>query len=169
VGVDSGLSALELALRAAGIGPGDEVITQANTLIATVSAIQAVGARPVLADCDPQGAVDPAAVAARISPRTRAIIPVHLFGRIGDMEAILALAAEHGLVVIEDACQAHGAVWRGRRAGSFGLAAAFSFDPAKNLGACAAGGGRPASCLPPIRHRGGRSGPVASRLGRSRH
>jgi len=140
VGVDSGLSALELALRAAGIGPGDEVITQANTFIATVSAIQAVGARPVLADCDPQGAVDPAAVAARISPRTRAIIPVHLFGRIGDMEAILALAAEHGLVVIEDACQAHGAVWRGRRAGSFGLAAAFSFYPAKNLGAFGDGG-----------------------------
>jgi dTDP-4-amino-4,6-dideoxygalactose transaminase len=140
VGVDSGLSALELALRAAGIGPGDEVITQANTFIATVSAVLAVGARPVLADCDSQGAVDPATVAACLSPRTRAIIPVHLFGRIGDMEAILALAAEHGLVVIEDACQAHGAVWRGRRAGSFGVAAAFSFYPAKNLGAFGDGG-----------------------------
>ncbi len=93
VGVDSGLSALELALRAAGIGRGDEVITQANTFIATVSAILAVGARPVLADCDPQGAVDPAAVAACISPLTAAIIPVHLFGRIGDMEAILSLAS----------------------------------------------------------------------------
>jgi dTDP-4-amino-4,6-dideoxygalactose transaminase len=140
VGVDSGLSALEMALRAAGIGPGDEVITQANTFIATVSAIQSVGAHPVLADCDPQGAVDPAAVAACISPRTAAIIPVHLFGRIGDMEAILSLASAHGLVVIEDACQAHGAVWRGRRAGSFGAAAAFSFYPAKNLGAFGDGG-----------------------------
>jgi dTDP-4-amino-4,6-dideoxygalactose transaminase len=140
VGVDSGLSALELALRAAGIGPGDEVITQANTFIATVSAIQSVGAHPVLADCDPQGAVDPAAVAACISPRTAAIIPVHLFGRIGDMEALLSLASDHGLVVIEDACQAHGAVWQGRRAGSFGLAAAFSFYPAKNLGAFGDGG-----------------------------
>jgi len=140
VGVDSGLSALELALRAAGIGRGDEVITQANTFIATVSAILAVGARPVLADCDPQGAVDPAAVAACISPLTAAIIPVHLFGRIGDMEAILSLASAHGLAVIEDACQAHGAVWRGKRAGSFGLAAAFSFYPAKNLGAFGDGG-----------------------------
>jgi len=140
VGVDSGLSALELALRAAGIGPGDEVITQANTFIATVGAILAVGARPILADCDRHGAVDPAAISACISPRTRAIIPVHLFGRISDMEAVLALAAAHGLAVIEDACQAHGAVWRGKRAGSFGLAAAFSFYPAKNLGAFGDGG-----------------------------
>ena len=140
VGVDSGFSALELAFRAAGIGPGDEVITQANTFIATVSAILAVGARPVLTDCDPQGAMDVAAVAAAITPRTRAIVPVHLFGRVADIDAIVSLAAEHHLRVIEDACQAHGAIWRGRRAGSFGEAAAFSFYPGKNLGAFGDGG-----------------------------
>jgi dTDP-4-amino-4,6-dideoxygalactose transaminase len=135
VGVDSGYSALELALRALGVGPGDEVITQANTFIATVSAIIAVGARPVLADCDAQGASDPAAFAAVITPRTRALIPVHLFGRVADMPAILELARGAGLVVIEDACQAHGARLDGRRAGSWGAASAFSFYPGKNLGA----------------------------------
>jgi dTDP-4-amino-4,6-dideoxygalactose transaminase len=140
VGVDSGFSALELAFRAAGIGPGDEVITQANTFIATASAIQAVGARPVLTDCDAQGAIDPAAVAAAITSRTKAIVPVHMFGRIGDIDAILSLATAAGVVVIEDACQAHGARWRGQRAGSFGLAAAFSYYPAKNLGAFGDGG-----------------------------
>jgi dTDP-4-amino-4,6-dideoxygalactose transaminase len=140
VGVDSGFSALELALRALDIGPGDEVITQANTFIATVGAVLAVGARPVLADCDRDGAMDPAAVAARLSPRTRAIIPVHLFGRIADVDPILSLASSAGVAVIEDACQAHGAWWRGQRAGSFGVAAAFSFYPAKNLGALGDGG-----------------------------
>jgi dTDP-4-amino-4,6-dideoxygalactose transaminase len=140
VGVDSGFSALELGLRAAGIGPGDEVITQANTFIATVGAILAVGARPVLTDCDRDGAVDPEAVAAAISARTRAIIPVHLFGRVAQIEAILSLAQRRRIAVIEDACQAHGALWRGRRAGSFGLAGAFSFYPAKNLGAFGDGG-----------------------------
>jgi dTDP-4-amino-4,6-dideoxygalactose transaminase len=140
VGVDSGFSALELALRAAGVGPGDEVITQANTFIATVGAILAVGARPVLTDCDRDGAMDPEAVAAAISARTRAIIPVHLFGRVADIEPILSLAQNRRIVVIEDACQAHGAVWRGQRAGSFGLAGAFSFYPAKNLGAFGDGG-----------------------------
>jgi dTDP-4-amino-4,6-dideoxygalactose transaminase len=140
VGVDSGFSALELALRALEIGPGDEVITQANTFIATVGAILAVGARPILADCDRYGAMDPAAVEARLSPRTRAIIPVHLFGRICDMDRILSLAAAAGADVIEDACQAHGATWRGQRAGSFGVAAAFSFYPAKNLGGFGDGG-----------------------------
>jgi dTDP-4-amino-4,6-dideoxygalactose transaminase len=140
VGVDSGFSALELALRAAGIGPGDEVITQANTFIATVSAVLAVGAHPVLTDCDPQGAMEPAAVAQAITPRTKAIIPVHLFGRIADMESILSIAARARLMVIEDSCQAHGAVLDGQRAGSFGLAAAFSFYPGKNLGAFGDGG-----------------------------
>jgi dTDP-4-amino-4,6-dideoxygalactose transaminase len=140
VGVDSGFSALELAFRAAGIGPGDEVITQANTFIATVSAILAVGARPVLTDCDAQGAMDVAAVAAAITPSTRAIVPVHMFGRIADVDAILSLAADHELIVIEDACQAHGALWRGGRAGSFGQVAAFSFYPGKNLGAFGDGG-----------------------------
>ena len=135
VGTDSGLSALELALRAAGIGPGDEVITQANTFIATVGAILAVGATPVLVDCDANGVIVPEQVAAAITPRTKAIMPVHLFGWICDMDAINAIAKKAGVVVIEDACQAHGAVWKGRRAGSFGISAAFSFYPAKNLGA----------------------------------
>lgn len=140
VGVDSGYSGLELALRAAGIGQGDEVITQADTFIATVGAILAVGAHPVLTDCDGYWGMDPSAVAAAITPRTRAIIPVHLFGRIGEIDAIGELAEQHGLVVIEDACQAHGAKWRGKRAGSFGLAGAFSFYPSKNLGAFGDGG-----------------------------
>jgi len=140
VGVDSGFSALELALRAAGVGPGDEVITQTNTFIATVGAIQAVGARPVLVDCDGRGGIDVAAIRAAISPRTRAIIPVHLFGRICDIDGALDVGAHAGVPVIEDACQAHGALWRGRRAGSFGLAAALSFYPAKNLGAFGDGG-----------------------------
>jgi dTDP-4-amino-4,6-dideoxygalactose transaminase len=135
VGLDSGFSALELALRAAGCGPGDEVITQANTFVATASAILLSGARPILVDCDERGAMDADAVAAAVSPRTRAIIPVHLFGRMADMDPLVGLAERHGLSVIEDACQAHGALLEGRRAGSFGVAAAFSFYPAKNLGA----------------------------------
>jgi dTDP-4-amino-4,6-dideoxygalactose transaminase len=135
VGLDSGISALELALRAVNVGPGDEVITQANTFTATIAAIVSVGATPILTDCDEQGAMDCEAVAAAITTRTSAIIPVHLFGRICAIMPILALADRHGLTVIEDACQAHGARWDGRRAGSFGLAAAFSFYPAKNLGA----------------------------------
>jgi dTDP-4-amino-4,6-dideoxygalactose transaminase len=140
VGTDSGLSALELALRASRIGPGDEVITQANTFIATVGAILAVGATPVLVDCDANGVIVPQQVAAAITPRTKAIMPVHLFGWICDVEAIDAIAKKAGVLVIEDACQAHGAVWRGRRAGSFGISAAFSFYPAKNLGAYGDGG-----------------------------
>jgi dTDP-4-amino-4,6-dideoxygalactose transaminase len=140
VGVDSGLSALELALRAAQVGPGHEVITQANTFIATVGAILAVGATPVLVDCDLDGGVDPSAVAAAITPRTRAIMPVHLFGRLGDIDGILSVAKRAGVAVIEDACQAHGAILNGKRAGGFGLAAAFSFYPAKNLGAFGDGG-----------------------------
>jgi dTDP-4-amino-4,6-dideoxygalactose transaminase len=135
VGVDSGFSALELSLRAAGIGPGDEVITQANTFIATVGAILAVGAVPVLADCDASGAPDPSMFAARLTRRSRAMIPVHLFGRLGNMEPFMDLAAEYGLAVIEDACQAHGARLGDRRAGGWGTASAFSFYPAKNLGA----------------------------------
>jgi len=140
IGLDSGLSALELALRAAKVGVGDEVITQANTFIATAGAIIAVGARPVLVDCDDHGAIDPAAIDAAVTPRTRAIIPVHLFGRICDIEAILQVATKRQIHVIEDACQAHGALLGGRRAGSFGVSAAFSFYPAKNLGAFGDGG-----------------------------
>jgi dTDP-4-amino-4,6-dideoxygalactose transaminase len=137
IGVDS----LELLLRAYHIGPGDEVITQANTFIATALAISSVGATPVLVDCEPQGyMLDLAQLEAAITPRTRAILPVHLYGQIGDMDAILAIAERHGLIVIEDACQAHGARYKGRRAGSLGHAAAFSFYPAKNLGALGDGG-----------------------------
>jgi dTDP-4-amino-4,6-dideoxygalactose transaminase len=135
VGVDSGFSAVELSLRAAGIGPGDEVITQANTFIATLSAILATGAVPVLVDCDPQGAIEPDALQAAIGPRTRAIMPVHLFGRLGDMASVREVAARSDVMVIEDAAQAHGARRDGRPAGSFGIAAAFSFYPGKNLGA----------------------------------
>ena len=108
VGVDSGLSALELALRALRVGPGDEVITQANTFIASVGAILAVGARPVLVDCDGDGVIRPDAVRDALTPRTRAIMPVHLFGRICDIEAIMAVADGAGVPVVEDACQAFG-------------------------------------------------------------
>ncbi|MGA7090312.1 MAG: DegT/DnrJ/EryC1/StrS family aminotransferase [Candidatus Acidiferrales bacterium] len=141
IGVASGVDALELALRAYGIGPGDEVITAANTFIATVLAVLAVGARPVLADADPETYnISPSAMEAAITPRTRALIPVHLCGQPADMDEILAIAAKHNLIVIEDAAQAHGAMYQGRRAGSLGHAAAFSFYPAKNLGAYGDGG-----------------------------
>jgi dTDP-4-amino-4,6-dideoxygalactose transaminase len=137
VGVGSGTDALHLILRGLGIGPGDEVITVANTFIATVDAIWHAGARPVLVDCRIEDyLIDPAAVAAAITPRTRAIIPVHLYGQPADMDALAALAQKNGLALIEDAAQAHGATLAdGRPCGSLGLAAAFSFYPAKNLGA----------------------------------
>ncbi len=141
VGVDSGTSALELILRAYGIGPGDEVITAANTFVATTFAISYTGARPVLVDIDPcTYTVDIVQVQEAITPRTRAIMPVHLYGQPADMDPILALARQHNLIVIEDACQAHGARYKGRRVGSLGHAAAFSFYPAKNLGAFGDGG-----------------------------
>lgn len=141
IGVDSGTAALELALRAYGVGPGDEVITAANTFVATTFAIAHTGARVVLVDVDPDThLLDPDAVATAITPRSRAIVPVHLYGQCADMDAIGALAKKHGLVVIEDAAQAHGARYRGRPAGSLGDAAAFSFYPAKNLGAAGDGG-----------------------------
>lgn len=141
IGVDSGFSALELILRAYGIGDGDEVITAANTFIATVAAIDTVGARPVLVDVDPDTyTIDPALVEAAITPETRAIMPVHLYGQPVDATAIRHVAAAHDLLVIEDACQAHGARHRGVRAGALGDAAAFSFYPAKNLGALGDGG-----------------------------
>lgn len=141
VGVASGLDALELSLRAFGIGPGDEVITPTNTFIATVLAILGVGARPVLTDADAKTYnMDPDAFAAAVTPRTRAVIPVHLCGQPADLDRILAISERNNLVVIEDAAQAHGAYYRGKRAGSFGHAAAFSFYPAKNLGAYGDGG-----------------------------
>jgi dTDP-4-amino-4,6-dideoxygalactose transaminase len=141
IGVGTGLSAIELALRGFDIGPGDEVITPANTFIATVLAILAVGATPVFADIDAATyVIDPAAVAAAVTPRTKAIVPVHLYGQPVDLDAVLAIARRHNLVVIEDAAQAHGARYKGARAGSFGHAAAFSFYPSKNLGALGDGG-----------------------------
>lgn len=141
IGLDSGTSALELSLRAYDIGPGDEVITAANTFIATTFAISYTGARPVLVEIDPDTYnIDPARLEAAITERTKAIIPVHLYGQPADMDPILDVAQQHGLVVIEDACQAHGARYRGGRAGTFGHAAAFSFYPAKNLGAFGDGG-----------------------------
>ena len=141
VGVDSGTSALELALRAFDGGPGDEVVTAANTFIATVFAIRYTGARPVLVDVDPHRyTLDPAALERAITPRTKAVLPVHLYGQPADMDPILDVARRHRLAVIEDACQAHGARYRGRRAGSIGHAAAFSFYPSKNLGAFGDGG-----------------------------
>jgi dTDP-4-amino-4,6-dideoxygalactose transaminase len=141
IGVDSGTSALELALRAYDIGLGDQVITAANTFIATALAISYTGATPVLVDVDPDTCtLDPVRLEEAITGRTRAVIPVHLYGQPADMDPILELARRHGLLVIEDACQAHGARYKGRPVGSLGDAAAFSFYPAKNLGACGDGG-----------------------------
>lgn len=141
VGVNSGTSALHLALLAAGVGAGDEVITAPLTFTATAAAIRYTGARPVFADVDPRRyTLDPAAAAAAITPRTRAIVAVHLYGQPADMDPLLALARRHRLLLVEDACQAHGAEYRGRRVGSLADVAAFSFYPAKNLGACGEGG-----------------------------
>src|ERR1700737_4057464 len=141
VGVDSGTSALELALRAYDVGPGDEVITVANSFIASALAISHAGATPVLVDVDPETyTIDVAAIEKAITPRTKAIIPVHLYGQPADMDPILQLADRHKLLVVEDACQAHGARYKGRKAGSLGHAAAFSFYPGKNLGAYGDGG-----------------------------
>jgi len=141
VGVDSGTSALELALRAFDIGPGDEVITAANTFIATAFAVSYTGATPVLVDVDPQTyTIDVSLLESAITDRTRAIIPVHLYGHPAEMDPIMEMARRYRLVVIEDACQAHGAKYKGKRVGSLGHAAAFSFYPAKNLGAYGDGG-----------------------------
>jgi dTDP-4-amino-4,6-dideoxygalactose transaminase len=142
IGVGSGTDALQLILRALGIGPGDEVITVANTFIATAEAVSYTGARPVLVDCDSDTyLIDPAAVAAAITPRTRALIPVHLYGQPANMAALAALADRHGLALVEDAAQAHGATLAdGRVCGSLGRAAGFSFYPGKNLGAFGDGG-----------------------------
>jgi dTDP-4-amino-4,6-dideoxygalactose transaminase len=136
VGVGNGTDALYLALRVLGIGPGDEVITVAHTFIATAEAVRMTGADPVFVDID--GAtmlMDPAAVEAAITRRTRAIVPVHLYGQPCDMDRICAIAKQHGLKIVEDAAQAHGARWNRTRVGGFGDAACFSFYPGKNLGA----------------------------------
>jgi dTDP-4-amino-4,6-dideoxygalactose transaminase len=141
VGTASGTDALELALLALEIGPGDEVITVSHTFVATALAISATGATPVFVDVQEEdGLIDVAAVAAAITPRTRAILPVHLYGRMVDIEALMALARTRQLRVVEDAAQAHGAELAGRGAGSFGDLGCFSFYPTKNLGALGDGG-----------------------------
>lgn len=148
VGVNSGTSALHLALLAAGIGPGHEVITTTFSFVATAAAIGYTGARPVLVDVSPDSlTIDPARIEAAITRHTRAIVPVHLYGHPADMDPILEIARRHGLAVIEDAAQAHGAEYKGRRIGGLGDAGCFSFYPSKNLGACGDAGmvvtGRP--------------------------
>ncbi|MGD9646063.1 MAG: DegT/DnrJ/EryC1/StrS family aminotransferase [Pirellulales bacterium] len=136
-GVANGTDALELALRGAGIGPGDEVITVAHTAVATVCGIERSGARVVLVDIDPRTyTIDPQAAASAVTSRTRAIVPVHLYGQPADMTAIGRLAERHKLLLIEDCAQAHGARWNGQLVGTFGHAATFSFYPTKNLAAC---------------------------------
>jgi dTDP-4-amino-4,6-dideoxygalactose transaminase len=141
VGVANGLDALTLILRALGVGAGDEVIVPGHTFVATWLAVTQAGATPVPVDIDEATlALDPALIGDAIGPRTRAIVPVHLYGSPADMHAIADIAARHGLAVVEDAAQAHGARYRGRRAGGLGVAAGFSFYPAKNLGALGDGG-----------------------------
>lgn len=141
VALNSGTSALHLALISAGIGPGDEVITTSNTFIATVEAISYTGAKPVFVDIDPATAnLDSKEIEKAITKQTRAIIPVHLYGRPANLDAITQIAERHRLLLIEDACQAHGAKYSGKRVGGFGRAAAFSFYPGKNLGAYGEGG-----------------------------
>jgi dTDP-4-amino-4,6-dideoxygalactose transaminase len=136
IGVGSGTDALWLTLLAFGVGPGDEVITVPNTFMATAEAITYCGAKPVFVDVDPLTyTMDPSLLEEAISPRTKAVIPVHLFGQPADMDPVVEIAHAHGLLVIEDAAQAHGAEYRGRRTGSLAHAACFSFYPGKNLGA----------------------------------
>jgi len=141
VAVSSGTDALRFIFRALGLEPGDEVITVSNTFIATAAAVIQAGGRVVFVDVEPGTfTLDPAKLEAALTPRTRGILPVHLFGQTADMEAINRFAAQRGLWVVEDACQAHLAEYRGRPAGSLGIAGAFSFYPAKNLGACGEAG-----------------------------
>ena len=141
IGVNTGTSALHLAVLAADIGPGDEVITVPHTFVATVAAIRYAGATPVFIDIDPVTfTMDPGLIEAAITPRTKAILPVHLYGQAADMDPIIEIARKHDLVVIEDAAQAHAAEYKGRRVGGLGDMACFSFYPGKNLGAYGEGG-----------------------------
>ena len=136
VGLSSGTAALSLALEACGIGAGDEVITTTHTFVATAEAIAKLGAKPVLVDVDPATyTIDPRQTLAAVTARTKAIIPVHLYGHPADLDPILDICARYGLVLVEDAAQAHGALYKGQRIGSFGHVACFSFYPGKNLGA----------------------------------
>jgi dTDP-4-amino-4,6-dideoxygalactose transaminase len=141
VGVNSGTAAIHLGLEALGIGPGDEVIAPANTFIASVLPAVKLGAEVVLVDCDEAtGLIDVERAAEAFTPRTRALIAVHLYGHPADLDPLAELCAQHGAALVEDACQAHGALYKGRRVGSFGRFAAFSFYPSKNLGALGDGG-----------------------------
>jgi dTDP-4-amino-4,6-dideoxygalactose transaminase len=136
VGLASGLDALRLALLASGLEPGDEVIVPAATFVATLESVTQAGGVPVVVDvAESDYCLDPAAAAAALGDRTRALMPVHLYGQLSDMAALQTVAADNGLLLVEDACQAHGAVREGIRAGTAGTAAAFSFYPGKNLGA----------------------------------
>ena len=141
IGVATGCDALVWTMESLGIGKGDEVITVANTFIGTVLPIIRAGATPVLVDCDPiTQQIDPQAVNAAITSKTAAIVAVHLYGRLAPMDELIAVSEKHGLLLLEDAAQAHGARYKGKRAGSMGKAAGFSFYPAKNLGAWGDGG-----------------------------
>ena len=141
IGVSSGTDALLMCLMAEGIGLGDEVITTPYTFFATAGAVSRVGAKPVFVDIEPTSYnIDCSQIAAKITPRTKALIPVHLYGQMADMDAVMAIANKHKLLVIEDAAQAIGAEWNGRRAGSIGHYGCFSFFPSKNLGAAGDGG-----------------------------
>ena len=141
IGVSSGLDALRLAFEVVGLQPGDEVIVPGNTFIATALAVSALGAVPVLVDCDPDTYnINPKLIEAAITKKTKAICPVHLYGQAADMDAIMAIAKKHGLRVIEDACQAHGSRYKGKGCGSIGDMGAFSFYPGKNLGGMGDGG-----------------------------
>jgi len=141
VGVNSGTAAIQLAVTACGVGAGDEVIVPANTFFATAEAVSTAGATPVFVDADPISyTIDPARIEAAITKRTRAIIPVHLYGQAADLDAVFEIAARHNLSVIEDAAQAHGSLYKGRRVGALGRANCFSFYPGKNLGAYGEGG-----------------------------
>ncbi len=135
VGVGNGLEAIQIALLGLGIGKGDEVITVSNSDVATALAITYVGATPVFVDVDAYFHMDPRRIEQAITKQTKAILPVHLFGQMADMDAIAKIAKRHKLLVVEDACQAHGAAYRGKKAGTFGAAGCFSFYPTKNLGA----------------------------------
>jgi len=140
-GVSSGTDAVRLALQATGVGPGDEVIVPVNTFIASAEAVSHCGATPVFVDCLATTAnLDPSRIEEAVTPRTKVILPVHLYGQPADMDGIGAVAARRGLAVVEDACQAHGAAYKGRPCGSLGVTAAFSFYPGKNLGALGDGG-----------------------------
>ena len=141
VGVNSGTAAIQLAVTACGVRPGDEVIVPANTFFATAEAVSTAGAVPVFVDCDADSSnIAAGQIERAVTPRTRAVIPVHLYGRPADLDPVFAIAARHNLAVIEDAAQAHGARYRGRRVGALGRAGCFSFYPGKNLGAYGEGG-----------------------------